>query len=63
MDIGLCIINKKTLELQFAGAYNPAYIIKKEHYTKLKVILFAIGMFVGEEVRPFTNNKYQLEKR
>ena len=62
MDIGLCIINKKTLELQFAGAYNPAYIIRKGALHEIKGDPFAIGMFVGEEVRPFTNNKYQLEK-
>jgi len=29
MDLGLCTLDLKTLELQFAGAYNPAYIISK----------------------------------
>jgi hypothetical protein len=27
MDISLCIINTKTLELNFAGANNPIYVL------------------------------------
>ena len=30
MDIALCVLNIKTNEMQFAGAYNPIYIIKNE---------------------------------
>ena len=62
MDIALGIIHKKTLELQFAGAYNPLYIVRDKHLQELKGDPFAIGMFVGEEARPFTNNTFQLEK-
>ncbi len=29
MDIALCVLNRKTLNMQFAGAYNPVYIIKQ----------------------------------
>jgi serine phosphatase RsbU (regulator of sigma subunit) len=35
MDIALCCINTDTLELQYAGAYNPIWIISKvEHLEK-----------------------------
>lgn len=62
MDIALCSINMETLEMQFAGAYNPVYIIRNKEIIEIKGDPFAIGMFVGEEVRPFTNQKFQLEK-
>lgn len=62
MDLALCTINKETLELQFAGAYNPCYIIRNKELIEIKGDPFSIGMFVGEEVRPFTNQKFQLEK-
>lgn len=29
MDIALCIIDKKRMKMQFAGAYNPLYLIRK----------------------------------
>ncbi len=29
MDLALCVIDKKTLELQYSGAYNPLYLIRK----------------------------------
>ena len=29
MDIGLCIIDVETLAMQFAGAYNPLYVVRK----------------------------------
>ncbi len=29
MDIALCVLDKKTNQMQFAGAYNPLYIIRK----------------------------------
>ena len=28
MDISLCVLDTKTLQLQFAGAYNPLYIVR-----------------------------------
>jgi len=30
MDMALCIIDKKTLNLEFAGAYNPLYLIRNK---------------------------------
>ena len=32
MDIALCALNKKTMELHFAGANNPLYIVKTGYY-------------------------------
>jgi serine phosphatase RsbU (regulator of sigma subunit) len=39
MDISMCILNKKTMELQYAGANNPLYIIKAkaDHSTLIEL--------------------------
>jgi serine phosphatase RsbU (regulator of sigma subunit)/HAMP domain-containing protein len=62
MDIALCAIDYETNELQFAGAYNPMYIIRKGELIEIKADKFPIGMYVGENQKYYTNNKYSLEK-
>lgn len=37
MDIAACMIDTKTNQLQFAGAYNPAYILRAKELNKLPV--------------------------
>lgn len=63
MDIALCIINNKTLELQYSGAYNPLYIIRESPEAELK-ILKADRQPVAfhRKERDFTNHKFQLQK-
>ncbi len=34
MDVSLCVLNHKTLELHYAGANNPVYIIRKTAHTQ-----------------------------
>ncbi len=37
MDMAICIVNKNTMQMQYAGAYNPLYIIRKnEKISELK---------------------------
>ncbi len=61
MDMTLCAINYNTLELQFAGAYNPLYIIRNGELLQFKSDKFPVGMFIGEK-QNFTNNTIQLQK-
>ncbi len=61
MDMTLCALNYKTLELQFAAAYNPLYIIRDGQLLQHKADKFPVGAFVGEKQK-FTNNKIQLQK-
>ena len=67
MDISLCIINSENLNLQFAGAYNSLYIIRKTQNTEnyqLQVIKgnnMPIGVHPKDK-EPFTNNQIQLIK-
>jgi hypothetical protein len=88
MDIAFCTLDHATKELQYAGAYNSLYVIRKDNADKpsnstLKLLKddnielkesgngyillevaankFPIGVFVGEEVKTFTNHKIQLQ--
>lgn len=61
MDMSLCAINYKTMELQFAGAFNPLYIIRGDELLQYKADKFPVGMFVGDKQK-FTNNTIQLQK-
>mgnify|MGYP000294525967 CR=1 FL=1 len=45
MDIALCSINYETMELKYAGANNPLYLIRDNQFTIIKADKFAIGSF------------------
>ena len=76
MDMAVVAINKKTLQLEFAGANNPLYIVKSQR-SKVKSEmneLDKLSDFHLEEIKgdkmpiaihlkmhPFTNKEYQLE--
>ena len=61
MDIALCSLNIKTLELEFAGANNPLWVIKsKSEVLEIKADKQPIGKF--SERKPFTNHVVQLSK-
>jgi len=62
MDVAICSIKKGTLELEFAGAFNPLYLLRKGEIIQFKADKFPIGSFVNDEENKFTNNKIQLEK-
>ena len=62
MDLSLCTIDFKTLELQYAGAYNPLFIIRNGELLQTKADKFPIGLFVGQERKKFTNHVIQLQK-
>ena len=67
MDISLCVLNTKTLELQFSGANNPIYIIHQTEKSatelvEVKADKFPVGAFVDEQVQSFTSKQIQLQK-
>jgi serine phosphatase RsbU (regulator of sigma subunit)/HAMP domain-containing protein len=45
MDLSFCTIDYKKMELEFAGANNPLYIIRDEEFIIVKADKFAIGSF------------------
>lgn len=62
MDISVCCLNMKTLELQYAGAFNPLYIVRKGEVIETKADRQPIGLFVNENPQKFTNHSLKLQK-
>ncbi len=61
MDIAICAINTETFELQFAGAYNPLYLIRNNELTIYKGDRMPIGIY-RKEKETFTNHIITLER-
>jgi serine phosphatase RsbU (regulator of sigma subunit) len=55
MDLGLVAFNKKNCTLEFAGAYNPLYVVRKGEVFVYKGDRFPIGMTTMDEMKNFTN--------
>lgn len=60
MDISLCCLNVKTLELQWAGANNPLTIVRNNTIEKIKADKQPIGFYPMQ--RPFTNHNLLLQQ-
>jgi PAS domain S-box-containing protein len=64
MDISLCIFDKKTLQLQFAGANSPLIIVRNNgdevELINVKPDEMPIGIYFNEKEQ-FTNQKIQLK--
>lgn len=63
MDLTLCAVNTKTNMLEFAGAFNPLYIIRNREIIEIKGDKTMVGPYMGIERRPFTNHRFQLKSR
>lgn len=61
MDMTLCAINYKKMELQFAAAFNPMFIVRKGELIQHTANKFPIGAFIGEKTN-FDNHTIKLEK-
>jgi serine phosphatase RsbU (regulator of sigma subunit)/HAMP domain-containing protein len=61
MDMTLCAINYETLELQYAAAFNPLYLVRNGELTLYPANKFPIGSYVGDK-NGFDNHLIQLQK-
>jgi serine phosphatase RsbU (regulator of sigma subunit) len=59
MDVSICAYSSKTLELQWAGANNPLWIVRNGELIEMKADKQPIGM--NEDHHPFTNHKVDLQ--
>lgn len=63
MDMALCAINFQKMELQYAGANNPLYIVRQKQFIEVKADKKAIGAdSENADVKVFTNHVINLEK-
>lgn len=61
MDMTLCAINYEKMELQYAAAFNPLYIVRNGELLQFQANKFPIGAFVGEKEN-FDNHIIPLQK-
>ncbi len=62
MDLGLCTWNTKTNVLQYAGAYNPLYVVSNGEIIEIKADKFPIGVNTDGTVDEYTNHCIQLKE-
>jgi serine phosphatase RsbU (regulator of sigma subunit)/HAMP domain-containing protein len=62
MDLSLCSFNPKTLELEYAGAFNPLYILRNNEVEQIKADKFPIGSYFDGQPQSYTNHTIQLQK-
>lgn len=61
MDISLIRLSKTTYELEYAGAFNPLFIVRHGELIRVKGNRYPIGPHIDGANRTFTNHKIQLE--
>lgn len=61
MDMALCVLHKKKKILEYAGAYNPLYLIRDGELQEYKADRMPIGIYLVEK-SSFTNNKIKIKK-
>ncbi len=62
MDIGFCVIDKKSAMLEFAGAFSPLYLIRDMSIIEIKGNRFSVGLMEDLITEKFENHSIQLEK-
>lgn len=60
MDMALCIFDFNAKRVEFAGANNPIIIIRNGEVIMYKGDRFPIGVYEGNNLKPFSNNEIDL---
>jgi serine phosphatase RsbU (regulator of sigma subunit) len=55
MDIALCTLDRKKMRLEYAGAYNPLYLVRNCELIIFKGDKQPIGAFVDKDLHKFNN--------
>ncbi len=61
MDISLCVFDPNGMKLEWAGAYNPLYLIRKGELIEYKADKMPIAIHMNDHL-PFTNHEIAIEK-
>jgi serine phosphatase RsbU (regulator of sigma subunit)/ligand-binding sensor domain-containing protein len=56
MDVAFCAIDKDMKVLEFAGAFNPLYIIRENTITEIKGDRFSVGLYGDDKPLQFKNH-------
>lgn len=60
MDMSIISIDKRNGIMEFAGAMNPIYIVRKEHFIELKPDRMPVGYYDNED-RSFSSSKVEIK--
>jgi serine phosphatase RsbU (regulator of sigma subunit) len=61
MDAAMCSVDLKKKSLQFAGAFNPLYLLRDGEILITKGDKFPVGEFIGDEKQKFNNHSIDLK--
>ena len=61
MDISLCVYDPNEMKLEWSGAYNPLYLIRKGELIEYKADKMPIAIHMNDHI-PFTNNEISVQK-
>jgi len=61
MDISLCIVDYENRQMQYAGAYNPLYLVRAGELIEYKADKMPAGIHVAGKEHNFTNHEIQLQ--
>jgi serine phosphatase RsbU (regulator of sigma subunit) len=62
MDIALCVFNSEKMTLEYAGAYNPMWIVREGKMLEFKADKFPVGAFVDNHIRIFKDHEISMQK-
>ncbi len=65
MDLAFCVLDKKSMILEYAGAFNPLYLIRDSKLTIVKGDRFSVGADTDPDdpvKKTFKSHKLKLEK-
>jgi serine phosphatase RsbU (regulator of sigma subunit)/HAMP domain-containing protein len=64
MDIALCILDTKKMELQYSGAFNPLYLVRNNNLQEIKADKLLIGFSYSEDhhEQTYTNHTIKMQK-
>lgn len=61
MDLSLCVIDKHTNVLNYAGAFNAIYIIRAGQLEEITPDKQPVGAYIEDNIKPFHNKFIQLQ--
>ncbi|MCA6364481.1 MAG: PAS domain S-box protein [Bacteroidetes bacterium] len=61
MDIALCVFERKSRTMMFAGAINPLYIVRGQELIQVKGNRFSIGSYFDFKSRPFDHQEVEIK--
>lgn len=61
MDLALIAFNRRNFTLEFAGAFNPLFVVRKGEVFTYKGDRFPIGMTTTEEKKTFSNQSIDIQ--